>query len=348
MLVLIQPFADVDDENILRDKILPQSPFKLSEMAVPVHILALRRIAGEIFERVYANPQRGLSALEKNELLSKIHDKLLNWRRSMPFPLRESQVSPVPHLTTAWYDMNYYNHVIMLYRPSPLCPVLELEKVHFIADASARAIRQTSNMHHQVKFAFNWLNLFTLFTAILTLMYSISAQPDPLPTFLERSGALADLDLAIELLETFGRSLPSALKCRNMVRNVKELLRRQISREDGPIRSSGPVAGSTETEALSGTSYPLFATWNQQYDALISRIKGDSFEPAGREKQDGIPVNYEEFQDWSEFMGATGVVGSQRFPTPLQMIFAPEDIGTRVSGQYPMDTDDGSMIFGGM
>jgi len=263
----------------------------------------------------------------------------------MPFPLRESQVSSVPHLTTAWFDMNYYNHVISLYRPSPLCPVLELEKVHFIADASAMAIRQTSIMHRQVKLAFNWLNLFTLFTAILTLMYSISAQPDPLPVWLERSGALADLDLAIEILETFGRNLPSALKCRDMVKDVKELLRLKIL--GGQLTQSPNIVTESDVITASpGSSYPVFATGNPQYDALISRIRGDGLEQPQREIQQEAQAQYDELQDWTDYMSGTDGLGAQGFPTPLQMMFVPDGVGVSNNGLYPMDTDNDFMTFG--
>lgn len=363
----VQPFTDVDDENILPDRVIPQSLIRVSEMAVPSHILTLRRIAGEIFEQVYAHPRHGLDSAEKEALLSTLHGKLLHWRRTMPFPLRESSVSPVPHLTTLWYDMNFYCHLITLYRPSPLCPILNLEKVHFLANTAALAIRKTSEMHRHVKLAFNWLNLFTLFTAILTLIYSISAQPDPLPGFLERSGALMDLDLAIDLLEEFGRKLPSSLKCRDMIVDVRQLLQRQVDHQHhresssqqqqqqplSPSTSSPSITKSQDTDPLSGTSYPFSAMWNQQYDVLLSRVNREtSSPPAQHPSSQGFANDFDHVlqEDRPKFQTREdrNDLDYWHFDTPLQRIFLSEDMGAHVSRQYDMDAGDTFMGFEGM
>lgn len=214
-----QPFADVDDENIKPTEIIPQNPLQPSSMAVPCHILALRRIASEIGENVYSTSKsRQLDVEQREQIIQSIHRKLIEWRRTMPFPLPDAQTR-VPHLSTAWYDLNYYTHVTMLYRPSPLFPTLDVTKIKILAESSAMSIRQTTNMHCQQRFAYNWLNLFQVFTSSLTLMYSITAQPD-LSAVLTQTGALEDLELAMDLLGTFAKKFSSARKCQSMVQDV--------------------------------------------------------------------------------------------------------------------------------
>ncbi|KAH8812618.1 fungal-specific transcription factor domain-containing protein [Xylogone sp. PMI_703] len=215
----VEPFADADDENIKPDKIIPQDPLQPSSISVPLHILALRKIASEIGERVYStNKTRNLLPEQRDQIIQDIHKKLIEWRRNMPFPLPDSQ-SRVPHMITSWFDLNYYTHVTMLYRPSPLFPTLDIMKVKILAEASAMSIRQATNMHHQQRFAYNWLNLFGVFTSSLALMYAITAQPD-LMSVLNQTDALRDLELAMELLGTFGKKFASARKCQSMVREV--------------------------------------------------------------------------------------------------------------------------------
>ncbi|KAI9734358.1 MAG: hypothetical protein M1834_002464 [Cirrosporium novae-zelandiae] len=293
----IEPFSDVDDENILPDIVLPQQSLKVSTMAVPLHILALRKIAGEIFERVYSNRSRSTSPTERDIILKGIHEKLIDWRRNMPFPLPQSRSLGVPHLTTNWFDLNYYIHVLMLYRPSPLCPVLTVEKVTLIADASSKAIRQVEAMYWQRCFSFNWLNLFTVFTSTLTLIYSITAQPEALSTYLQHSDALADLEVAADLLKVFGNKFPSALKCRDIVWDVLQRLQAYVNSRSDSISnladseqtsSSLPKMLPTTTEVHTppqarpvtshseGTqsSYPTFATGNPSYDELQHQVRG--------------------------------------------------------------------------
>lgn len=217
----------------------------------------------------------------------------------MPFPLPQSTSLGIPHFSTAWYDLNYYQYVLMLYRPSPLFPVLTLEKVSLIAETSTMFIAQIAIMQRQGKYAFNWLNLFTVFTATLTLIYSITAQPEPLSTYLQRTNALADLALVIEFLTTFGRKFPSALKCREIVQDVMHRLQPFVTTNNVPSSSSsstqkshltGPAslisegltadiahsASRTTLDSNDGSdlAFPIFSTGNASYDDLQHRVKG--------------------------------------------------------------------------
>lgn len=56
-------------------------------------------------------------------------------------------------------------------------------------------------------------------------MYATTAQPDHLALFLERTHATADLELAIELLESFSLKFPSARKIQGMIQDVVKRLR---------------------------------------------------------------------------------------------------------------------------
>lgn len=288
--VEIEPFANVDDENILPDLILPQSQLRPSVAAVPLHILALRKISGEIFEQVYSNRNRHLGGAERDMILQNIHQKLIDWRRGMPFPLPQSTSLMIPHFSSAWYDLNYYQHVLMAYRPSPLFPILTLEKVGLIAEASTMFIAQVATMQRQKRYAFNWLNLFTVFTATLTLIYSITAQPEPIPTYLQRTNALNDLATVSDLLSTFGRKFPSAFKCRDIVQDVMRRLEALIGagpQTPAQPQLSEPISLISQglTTAIpqqpgengvdeSGVAYPFVNTGNASYDDLQHRIKG--------------------------------------------------------------------------
>ncbi|KAK2810452.1 hypothetical protein FQN50_002941 [Emmonsiellopsis sp. PD_5] len=225
-------FSDVDDEQIHPDGIIPSNRLEPSSMAVPLHILGLRNIASDIGNRVHSiKGSQEQSPEEKEQTIQSIHKRLIEWRRSMPFPLPDLQ-QKVPHLCTSWFDFNYYTHVIMLYRPSPLYRTLNLPKVRILADASAMAIRQAISMHRQNRFSYNWLNLLAVFNSALSLMFSTTAQPDQLSLVLERTNAIDDLELAIELLEAFDKKFPSAKKIQRMIQVVVAKLRMHAIPED--------------------------------------------------------------------------------------------------------------------
>lgn len=75
-------------------------------------------------------------------------------------------------------------------------------------------------MHRQQRLAYNWLNLLTIFTATLSLVYAITAQPDNLLTVLKETKATQDLELAIELFDTLAAKFSTAKKVSKMVNEI--------------------------------------------------------------------------------------------------------------------------------
>ncbi|KAJ5088963.1 hypothetical protein N7532_007647 [Penicillium argentinense] len=218
--ITVEPFADADDENIKPDAIAPSHSLEPSPMAVPLHILALRKIASDIGTRVHSTRLGSQQNPEvRDQTIQDLHKRLVEWRRDMPFPLPDLQ-SKVPHLCTSWFDLNYYTHIIMLYRPSPLNPNLDASGMKTLAEASGMAIRQAINLHRQHRFAYNWLNLVAVFNSALSLMYTSTAQADNLFLVVDHSRAITDLELAVELLDSFGRKFSSAKKIQNMIKPV--------------------------------------------------------------------------------------------------------------------------------
>ncbi|RAK89045.1 hypothetical protein BO79DRAFT_265585 [Aspergillus costaricaensis CBS 115574] len=216
-IALGRPFAihdnDIDIEPFT-DTTTTDDPTHTTDLSIPLHILSLRRIASEITTALHSptnTPNR-----DRNNTLQTLHKKLLQWRRTMPFPLPPTP-SPIPHLTSAWFDLNYYTHMTMLYRPSPLFPSLDEQKVKVLATAAAMAIRQAMNLHRQGRFAYNWLNLLGVFQSAVALMYATLARPDELGVVVRESKVVEDLGLVAELLRVFGRKFGVARRLERIV-----------------------------------------------------------------------------------------------------------------------------------
>jgi hypothetical protein len=160
-----------------------------------------------------------MSTEAREEILHSLHKELLAWRRSAPFPLPDIN-DRVPQLTSTWFDFNYYSHLAMIYRPSPLLPTMDSKRVKTLQEASSMSLRQAFAMHRQRRFAYNWLNLLSLFTSTLSLVYSTTVQPRDLVSVLRETRAIGDLDLAIELFDTLGVKFPAANTIRGMIAEV--------------------------------------------------------------------------------------------------------------------------------
>lgn len=215
-IVLYKPFADADDANITPEGILPQTSLEPSSMAIPLHILSLRRIASKIAKNVYS---KTLKPTNREDIIRDLHKELIDWRRNMPFPLPDLHPN-VPHSGSNWYDLNFYAHLAMLYRPSPLFPTLDQARVKILAEAAAMSIRLASNMHHQRRFAYNWLNLLSVYTAALSLIYAVTAQPDSLISVLRETRAIDDLELVLELFDTLSFKFKAVKNIRNMIQEI--------------------------------------------------------------------------------------------------------------------------------
>lgn len=215
-----KPFAGVDDEYITPGGIQTPRLLQPCLMAVPLHILALRRIASKITRQVYSSRQMSdLDTPQREAILRSLHKELIDWRRNMPFPLPDVN-DQVPHLSTSWFDFNYYTHVAMLYRPSPLLPIMDLDRVKTLEEAASMSIRQAFAMHSQCRLAYNWLNLLALFTSTMSRIYATTVQPRNLVAILRETRAIEDLDLAIALFDTLGVKFPAANKIRGMVAEI--------------------------------------------------------------------------------------------------------------------------------
>lgn len=230
----LKPFEDIDDGCARTEGSSPLIAGHPTLMAVPLHILKLRQLASTISRQVYsAKKSIGRTPHDRQQILKSLHQELLEWRRGMPFPLPDIAARTIPHLHTLWYDFNYYTHLAMIYRPSPLCPTPDPEGLKLLGTAAFMSLRQAYEMHQQRRFAYNWLNFLAIFTSTLSLVYAITAQPDKLPLVLQQSKAIDDLELAIQLFEAFGIKFAAA---RNIQRMIAE-----ISRQYKEIRDNKDV-----------------------------------------------------------------------------------------------------------
>lgn len=198
----------------------PRSSLGQPALAITEHILRLRRIANDIATKVYCKKVVArYSAAQRQEVLQSLRRDLLDWRQSVPFPL--PNVHPqVPHGCTTWYDLNFYNHMTSLYRPSPLFPTLDINRLSILAEAAAASIRHANSMHLQKRLAFNWLTLLNIYNAVIALVYSVTVQPENLAHSLERLRAIEDLELATDLFQKLSQKFPAAKAIGDMVKQV--------------------------------------------------------------------------------------------------------------------------------
>jgi len=231
-ITLGRPFAihedDIDISNFTieaceeldHNSSAPYSALSQPPMTVTDHILRLRKIANDIATKVYC--KRVVSrytAVERQQTLEALHADLVQWRQSITFPLPNLH-SRVPQGCTSWYDLNFYTHLTALYRPSPLFPTLDIDRINILTEAAAMAIRHANSMRLQKRLAFNWLTLLTIYNAVIALVYSVTVRPENLATSLECLRAIEDLELAAELFTVLAEKFPASRTIGAMVAQI--------------------------------------------------------------------------------------------------------------------------------
>ncbi|ANB15320.1 Stb5p [Sugiyamaella lignohabitans] len=253
----------------IRDQDINILPFSKpsGSLDVTLHILSLRRIAGQILEKVYTPIAPSSSTLhDPRIIIDELHENLIEWRRNMPFPLNESQHPLIPHFTTAWFDLNYYNLVMMLFRPSPLLPSPPIENLKVVANAASMAIQQFTHMYRQSKLSFNWLNLVSVFSAALTLVF-ITNQTGWSTTYIDKETTIQDLELTEQLLIRFAMKHAPAKECLAIIKGVIDDLKKTAEPSE-----SFEVQNMTLNPIIDSTISLLSMGSDTYYDNLISQI----------------------------------------------------------------------------
>jgi hypothetical protein len=218
----INPFAIEIDEGLDADPDVPQSTLCQPPLAITAHILRLRKIANDIATKVYCKRVVArLTEHQRREVLTSLHQDLVEWRQSVPFPLPNLH-RLVPQGCMSWYDLNFCTHLTALYRPSPLFPTLDVARVAILAETSAMAVRHASSMYMQKRLSFNWLTMLTLYNSVIALVYSVTVQPQSIATTIERSSAIEDLELATDIFKALGQKFPAARTLDMLVAQIIE------------------------------------------------------------------------------------------------------------------------------
>ncbi|KAE8141288.1 fungal-specific transcription factor domain-containing protein [Aspergillus pseudotamarii] len=161
-----------------------QSSSSFSRTALFVHIVRYRVICGDILSALHNTSSRtqgdATSALEARD---KLATDLVQWHHetaalSLPEinlsnPLLGDQSS---YRAREWYELLYYNALLMLYRPSPAlssAPPQDAGVLQTIFVAAKQSITLYSHLHRSRRINYTWITLHSVFMAGLSYVYAV-------------------------------------------------------------------------------------------------------------------------------------------------------------------------------
>ncbi|PWI66652.1 hypothetical protein PCL_04790 [Purpureocillium lilacinum] len=155
-------FADVEDENVTPNGILPGPPSERKLIAI--HIYRARALQAEI--------KRVLYEKKRPELKNDMHP----WYKAMEQKLKDwLEAAPAnPQWFKLWFTGFYHQMRIVMYRPSPQVPKPSPQAAKICFESAAYVLKQSQKQIEGGNVSITWLFLLTLNAALNAILWSTS------------------------------------------------------------------------------------------------------------------------------------------------------------------------------
>ncbi|KAG6355141.1 hypothetical protein INS49_004222 [Diaporthe citri] len=122
-------------------------------------------------------PIKVADAIDPNNLKQErqsLRFMLDDWITGAP---RNSKSTPATFQSPDWFQIAYSHGLLLLYRPSPACPAINLESLQICADSAISLISSYSSLYAKNKITYTWISLQSLFMASVTMLYTLWVSP---------------------------------------------------------------------------------------------------------------------------------------------------------------------------
>lgn len=200
----------ISDDDI--DSNLPELP------EVTLRIVEMARVEGLLMENVHSSRAGDTyrSQTDRQNVFQTLHNEIEAWYsrcRATPTAQECNSFNTRMPLTnpTAWFTVEYYQLLMILYKPSPLAPHPSPENLAVLAKCSAQALSFLYSLYASNWFPGSWVIFYRFITVTRALLYCLCAD------CVEPVQVKTNIHLALELLRYFSASWPFS-------RNLSEIL----------------------------------------------------------------------------------------------------------------------------
>lgn len=183
------PTALEIDELPLQELVNGTTISSLQYISPFLHLIAIRKIAGKILNRVHcASTSDNASTEKKLAVRREFQNELDVWLSQIPnikMPGPELDNFPLsPFRSKVWYEVPYHNALLLLCRPSPMFPPVPspsgaapgsvVTGLNEILLSAVSVIHLYGELHRTRRLNYSWITLHAMFIAGLSYIYSIS------------------------------------------------------------------------------------------------------------------------------------------------------------------------------
>ncbi|KAL1410592.1 hypothetical protein Q8F55_004609 [Vanrija albida] len=262
-------------------------------MIVTRHIIRLRMLMGKILTTLYSvtGEQNGYPQEKRRAIINSLHTEVDEWIAESPMPKDDDKSRTIN--SALWWNINYHQMLLMLYRPCPLDPITTPASLRAMYEAAGRLVDLYMDMWQDNRVQFNLIQVIALFVASTGLLCSLCENDTRMRT--AEAKAMLPNDPAVretivelglgrysgpsdpawhdeirtrvaqcqDMFDTFGRAIPLSAKYREIFTKISNIL----------LQRCTPKPDSTGTKAeilksLSDESSSLLTTPSTQRGSL--------------------------------------------------------------------------------
>ncbi|KAH6684813.1 fungal-specific transcription factor domain-containing protein [Plectosphaerella plurivora] len=198
------------------DMMQPVNDFDLYARRAHNHILTLTRLESEIKQVHHAQtwPSARLASPRPNwkAWLQGIQPRLQEWQATIPDPKKAHPSSIFCY--DAYWDVIYYNAVLLLYRPHSAGAHVSSEELLICFEASTRVIAGLKILQRDGRVEMLWKSVYQIFLAGLGVIYGIWRSGDVRSQY-SVSTCIATLQSCSSTLSAMSETFQGASGCRN-------------------------------------------------------------------------------------------------------------------------------------
>ncbi|KAK9351330.1 fungal-specific transcription factor domain-containing protein [Lipomyces doorenjongii] len=201
----IAHYLDLGNDPEMTGDMSNGNPFH-SDVSIALHMVKLRQLTTRILLSVHHTAQWACPRPDES-LLEELHRSLDNWKSNLP------RITIAPERTRMRVEIEYHEHLMLLYRPSPLFPVPSTSAAAICANSASTAIELYAILYSSFTNPPTFIACRGVFTAALTLLWAHFSCKEYRLQLLSTRTIMTSLETAERCLTAGSRSWAFAERC---------------------------------------------------------------------------------------------------------------------------------------
>lgn len=210
----------LDDQDLLASvpSAKPLSTAGQADMSTFIHVIRMRTLQSHIRDTFYPAKVVPKSDTCIKDIRDSIRTSLEDWIASAPrYSRSDGEISTFQ--SGEWFQLSYSHSLLLLYRPSPLCPTANDDALRVCSEASINLITAYISLYSKNKVVYTWIALHSIFMASITMLYTLWVSSE-IRSGTRQQLVKSNVAQCLMLLEAMRDVWPLATRCYDIVEQL--------------------------------------------------------------------------------------------------------------------------------